>query len=313
MPDQLGLPFRSASDLAFAVRRRQIGARELLDLYWSRVERFNPDLNAIVVHDIEAARRRADEADAALARGDRVGPLLRRAHDGEGIVRSDGNADDMGHSGQRQSHRQRQCGDRAAADRCRRQHLRQDERAALSRGLADLQRGLRHDEQSVGSRARPRRLVRRCRIGARLGHDRARARQRHRRLDPQPGALLRRLRPQADLRSGVLQGPRAAGDGLGAGYRGRRAACPQRPRSGSRPFDPGGSRADRPARPDQRPRAAAPHQTEGFPGGGHGQRSGGGGRPADPGRDHQACRVPLIMRRPCERHGTARFRHRPRP
>ena len=75
MPDQLGLPFRSATDLAVAVRRRQIGARELLDLYWSRVERFNPDLNAIIVHDIEAACERADEADAALARGDRVGPL----------------------------------------------------------------------------------------------------------------------------------------------------------------------------------------------------------------------------------------------
>ncbi len=75
MTDALGLPFRAASDLAVAVRRRQIGARELLDLYWSRIERFNTDLNAIIVHDIEAARRRADEADAALARGDRVGPL----------------------------------------------------------------------------------------------------------------------------------------------------------------------------------------------------------------------------------------------
>jgi len=74
MPDQLGLPFRAASDLALAVRRRQIGARELLDLYWSRIERFNTDLNAIIVHDIEAARRRADQADAALARGHRVGP-----------------------------------------------------------------------------------------------------------------------------------------------------------------------------------------------------------------------------------------------
>lgn len=33
---------------------------------------------------------------------------------------------------------------------------------------------------------------------ARRRPDRARGRQRHRRLDPQPGTLLRRLRPQAD-------------------------------------------------------------------------------------------------------------------
>jgi len=76
MPEQLDLPFRSAADLTIALNRRQIGARELLDLYWSRVERLNPELNAIIVDDIEGARRRADEADAALARGDHVGPLF---------------------------------------------------------------------------------------------------------------------------------------------------------------------------------------------------------------------------------------------
>ena len=40
-----------------------------------RVERFNPDLNAIVVFDFERARTRAREADAALARGEVWGPL----------------------------------------------------------------------------------------------------------------------------------------------------------------------------------------------------------------------------------------------
>ncbi len=69
------LPFRSAVELAAAIRTRSIGCRELLDLYLSRVERHNPRLNAIVVTDIARARQRAEAADAALARGESWGPL----------------------------------------------------------------------------------------------------------------------------------------------------------------------------------------------------------------------------------------------
>ena len=65
----------SASELAATVRSRQIGCRELLDHYLDRVERFNPGVNAIVTLDIERAQKRADEADSALARGEKVGPL----------------------------------------------------------------------------------------------------------------------------------------------------------------------------------------------------------------------------------------------
>ena len=76
MPVEVNLAQCSASDLVIALRGRQVGARELLDLYWSRVEQHNPDLNAIIVTDIEAARKRADEADEALTRGDNLGPLF---------------------------------------------------------------------------------------------------------------------------------------------------------------------------------------------------------------------------------------------
>jgi amidase len=69
------LPFRSALALAEEIRARRIGCRELLDLYWKRVERYNPTLNAIIVTDIDAARRRAAAADAALKRGEVWGPL----------------------------------------------------------------------------------------------------------------------------------------------------------------------------------------------------------------------------------------------
>jgi amidase len=62
--------FRSATALTAAIRRREIGCRELLEHYLTRVERHNPALNAIIVTDLDGARRRANEADAALTRGE---------------------------------------------------------------------------------------------------------------------------------------------------------------------------------------------------------------------------------------------------
>ncbi|MEQ8349140.1 MAG: amidase [Sneathiellaceae bacterium] len=69
------LAFRSATDLAAAIRRKEVGAAELLEHYLARVERFDPALNAVVVRDFERARARAAAADAALARGEEWGPL----------------------------------------------------------------------------------------------------------------------------------------------------------------------------------------------------------------------------------------------
>ena len=67
--------FESATSLATRLRERRIGCLELLEHFIARVERLNPDLNAIVVQDFERARGRAREADAALARGEVWGPL----------------------------------------------------------------------------------------------------------------------------------------------------------------------------------------------------------------------------------------------
>ena len=69
------LAFKSATELTAALQSRQISARELLDHYLQRVQRYNPSLNAIVQIDEERARARAAEADEALARGDVWGPL----------------------------------------------------------------------------------------------------------------------------------------------------------------------------------------------------------------------------------------------
>lgn len=64
-----------AVDLAAAIRGRDISSRELLELYLDRIDRLNPAINAVVTLDADRARAAADEADAALARGDAVGPL----------------------------------------------------------------------------------------------------------------------------------------------------------------------------------------------------------------------------------------------
>jgi amidase len=69
------LAFRSALDLAAAIRAREVSARELLDLCIARIERHDPRINAVVVRDFERARARADAADASLARGETWGPL----------------------------------------------------------------------------------------------------------------------------------------------------------------------------------------------------------------------------------------------
>ncbi|MGE0213042.1 MAG: amidase [Parvibaculaceae bacterium] len=69
------LPFRSASALARLLRAGKVSARELLELCWARVEKFNPALNAIVVSDMRRAREAADAADRRLTRKEALGPL----------------------------------------------------------------------------------------------------------------------------------------------------------------------------------------------------------------------------------------------
>ena len=61
--------FRSAKQLASDIRRRRIGCLELLDLYLARVEKHNPQLNAIIASDVERARKRARRPTPRSARG----------------------------------------------------------------------------------------------------------------------------------------------------------------------------------------------------------------------------------------------------
>jgi amidase len=69
------LHFRSAVDLASAIHQGEIGSRELLEHFLDRVDRYNSQVNAIVIEDRKGARSRADAADKTLKAGEIVGPL----------------------------------------------------------------------------------------------------------------------------------------------------------------------------------------------------------------------------------------------
>jgi amidase len=62
--------FRSASDLCDLLRRREVTALELVDLYIERIERYDGELNAVVARDFERARSKARARDAERGRDD---------------------------------------------------------------------------------------------------------------------------------------------------------------------------------------------------------------------------------------------------
>jgi len=65
-----------ATELAARLRARELSAVELMRACLGRIERLNPELNAIVtLRDPDTLLAEARAADAALARGDSIGPL----------------------------------------------------------------------------------------------------------------------------------------------------------------------------------------------------------------------------------------------
>jgi len=84
-------PFVTASELAAAIRHKEVNSLELTDMYIDRVERYDGQTNAVVVHDFERGREAAKAADAALAGGAETGPLhgvpmtVKEAYDVEGL------------------------------------------------------------------------------------------------------------------------------------------------------------------------------------------------------------------------------------
>ena len=69
------IPFLSTAELAAAIKSRLVTSRQVLELLLARRETFDGPLNAVVYIDANRARQRADQADAALARGEDWGVL----------------------------------------------------------------------------------------------------------------------------------------------------------------------------------------------------------------------------------------------
>ena len=67
--------FRSARELSKMLRARKVSAVELLDLCLDQYMKHNDKLNAVVVTDIDRARKFAAESDKRLAKGRPSGPF----------------------------------------------------------------------------------------------------------------------------------------------------------------------------------------------------------------------------------------------
>ncbi|MFT7220751.1 MAG: amidase [Candidatus Azotimanducaceae bacterium] len=91
------LAFSDATALAQKIAQREISAVELLEHYIARVERYNPEINAVVCYQYDKARSRAAAADADLAKGVSWGPLhgvpmtVKESFDIEGLPTTLGN------------------------------------------------------------------------------------------------------------------------------------------------------------------------------------------------------------------------------
>src|SRR6202790_2904347 len=67
--------FADIADVALKIRTRQISSCEIVDAHLERIEKLQPKLNAFMHVDAEGARQQAQEAEAAILRGDEVGAL----------------------------------------------------------------------------------------------------------------------------------------------------------------------------------------------------------------------------------------------
>ncbi len=65
----------SALTLTKAIQDKKISSIELLEYFIERYQRLNPEINAIVATNFKQARKKAADADKALANGKILGPL----------------------------------------------------------------------------------------------------------------------------------------------------------------------------------------------------------------------------------------------
>ena len=87
------LAFQSATNLAKGIQKKTFSSLELTELYIDRIEQHDGEINAVVVRIFDRALDDARNADAALARGENLGPLhgvpmtIKEAYNIEGLPR----------------------------------------------------------------------------------------------------------------------------------------------------------------------------------------------------------------------------------
>ena len=237
----------SAAALAKKIRRKEVSPVEVVDTAIARIEAHNPKINALVIFGYDDARKAAKAAEAAIMRGDAVGPLhgvpiaMKDCFDYKpGWVTTFGGI--------------RALKDYVVDTYC--MFVERMERAGaifvgktnspvvrVPRHLRQL--SVRAVEEPLRSDEEYRRILRRQRRRGRGGSLAALRGHRRRRLDPHPVLLVRRLRLQAVLRA------RAAGDAA-RGFRRQRALHlrrPDHPHGGGRRVGDDGARRLRFARP----------------------------------------------------------------
>ena len=69
------LCFMTATELVQNIQARKLSCQEVMEAHVAQIERVNPKVNAIVTFVPEQALRQAGQADEALARGEKTGPL----------------------------------------------------------------------------------------------------------------------------------------------------------------------------------------------------------------------------------------------
>ena len=187
------------------VRAREVSPIELVDAAIARIEKVNPQLNAVIIPLFEQARAQA--ASAALA--GRAVSRRAAAHQGPHLP-DEGRSVSRRHAPAARS--RLDCGSRHLSGGevpRRRFHLRRPDERARARADPDHRAArLRPDAQPVGHDALARRFERRLGGRGRLRHGAGRARQRRRRLDPHPRQRLRAGRPEAVARADLARSRR---------------------------------------------------------------------------------------------------------
>ena len=67
--------YTPAVEIAALIREKQLSPVEVIDSLLARIDRINPKINAYCTLVPDEAREAARRAEAAVSRGDRLGPL----------------------------------------------------------------------------------------------------------------------------------------------------------------------------------------------------------------------------------------------